>query len=204
MIKAILFDFGGVIYRNPKKVIPKVLSLIYNQPVETTIKEYKKYKDGYFTGKLKTDDLIKFLSSKFKTKKSVNEIKRLWLKYYGEMAQANNEILKLVKKLRDKYKIYLFSDTTEMSNKHNSQSGIYDYFDGLFFSYKTGFTKPDIRAYKNILRKIKLKSDECLLIDDKEENLKPARKLGITTILFDVLKHKPIFLKGKLRKLNIR
>lgn len=204
MIKAILFDFGGVIYQNPKKVIPKALSLIYNQPVETTNKEYKKYKEEYFTGKLKTDDLIKFLSSKFKTKKSVDDIKKLWLKYYGEMAQANNEILKLIKRLRGKYKIYLFSDTTEMSNKHNSQSGIYDYFDGLFFSYQTGFTKPDVKAYKNILRKTELKPDECLLIDDKEENLKAARKLGITTILFDVLKHKPIFLKGKLRKLNIR
>lgn len=183
MIKAVLFDFGGVIYQHPKKVIPKVLSLIYNLPIETTINEYEKYKNDYFTGKLATEKLITSLSSAFRSNKSVDEVKRLWLKYYGQLAQANNEVLDLIKKLKTNYKIYLFSDTTEMSNLHNSQTGIYDFFDGLFFSYQTGFKKPDIRAYKNILQKTGFKASECLLIEDSEENLKPAKKMGMKTIL---------------------
>ncbi len=55
MIKSILFDFGGVIYQHPKEVIPEVLSRIYRQPVEITIKEYGKYIDDYFTGRLSTE-----------------------------------------------------------------------------------------------------------------------------------------------------
>ena len=45
MYKAIIFDFGGIIYQHPKEVIPEVLARIYNQPIEITIREYGKYKD---------------------------------------------------------------------------------------------------------------------------------------------------------------
>jgi hypothetical protein len=30
MFKAVLFDFGGVIYQHPKEVIPEVLAKIFN------------------------------------------------------------------------------------------------------------------------------------------------------------------------------
>ena len=79
MYKAIIFDFGGIIYQHPKEVIPEVLARIYNQPIEITIREYGKYKDDYFMGKLSTNALITSLSSSFTSDKSVNEVRKLWL-----------------------------------------------------------------------------------------------------------------------------
>lgn len=203
MYKAILFDFGGVIYTHPKEVIPEVLARIYNQPVAVTIKEYRKYKEDYFTGKLSTEKLINSLSSTFNSKKSIEEVKKLWLKYYSELAKPSNEVLDIIKKLHKKYKVYLFSNTTEMSNSHNSKTGLYNYFDGLFMSYQMGMKKPNQEIYQNVLSLIGFSPNECIFIDDDPINLEPAKQLGMTVLAFNVLADSPSDLEEKLKNLHV-
>lgn len=198
MIKAVLFDFGGVIYQHPKEVIPEVLAKIYHRPVETAIKIYSKYKKDYFVGKLKTNKLIQFLNDDFQSNKPIDEVKDLWLKHYGELAKANQEILNLINSIKRHAKVYLFSNTTEMSNLHNSKIGLYDYFDGLFLSYQLGLKKPNKEFYEKVISDLKLKPDEILFVDDDQGNLVPAKELGMRTILFDVLKDNPAALSKKI------
>ena len=57
-------------------------------------------------------------------------------------------------------------------------------FDGCVFSFREGIVKPDPEIYKILLRKYKLKAEECVFIDDTEENVLSAEKLGITGIVF--------------------
>lgn len=204
MFKAILFDFGGVILTHPKEVVPEVIAKIYNSSVEVAKEEYAHFRNDYYLGKIPTGKLISSLSATFKSNKSVEEVKELWIKYYSKLAKANRKILKIIKNLRKDYKVYLFSNTTEMSHLHNSKTGIYDYFDETFMSYQLGMRKPENRIYKKILSKIGCKSNECIFIDDSAENLEPAKKLGIKTILFNVLVDAPSDLKESLRKLGIK
>ena len=44
--------------------------------------------------------------------------------------------------------------------------------------------KPDPEIYKTLLRRYKLKAEECAFIDDTEENVISAQKLGLTGIVF--------------------
>lgn len=203
MIKAILFDFGGVIYEHPKEVIPEVIARIYSQPIEIAKKEYTRFKDDYYIGKIQTGKLLTSLSSIFKSKKSIGEIKDLWIRNYAAIAKPNKEVLKIIKKLHKTYKIFLFSNTTEMSHLHNSKTGIYDNFDGLFMSFKIGMKKPDKKIYEKILSKIDCKPEECIFIDDDPKNLEPAKLKGMTTILFNVLTDSPLELEEELRKLKV-
>jgi len=46
-------------------------------------------------------------------------------------------------------------------------------------------SKPDPRAYERILDLIGARGDECALIEDNARNLRPAKALGMTTILVD-------------------
>lgn len=204
MFKAILFDFGGVIYTHPKEVIPEVIARIYKIPLETAIEEYKQYKLDYYLGKLSTDKLINSLSKAFRSKKTNEEIKKLWLINYSDLAKSNKEILNIIKKLHLNYKVYLFSNTTEMSHLHNRETGIYDNFDGLFMSYQMGVKKPDPEIYKKILFSIGFKPTECIFIDDDPKNLEPAKQLGITTILFNVLIDSPLKLIKELKEIGIK
>lgn len=203
MYKAVLFDFGGVIYKHPKEVIPEVLAKIYKQPVEITIQEYGKYKDDYFIGRLSTEKLITSLSSTFKSKKSIEEVKKLWMKHYSQLAKPSSEVLDIIKKLHENYKTYLFSNTTEMSNTHNSKTGLYDYFDDLFLSYQIGMKKPNQDIYKKVVSSIGFNSDECIFIDDDYKNLEPARQMGMTAIVFNILVDNPAKLEDELKKLHV-
>ncbi len=204
MIKAILFDFGGVIYEHPKEVIPEVIARIYSQTVETAKKAYSPFKEDYYLGKIPTEKLVASLSLFFKSKKSIEKIKNLWIKNYADLAKSNKAVLKIIKKLHKTYKIFLFSNTTEMSHLHNSKIGIYDNFDGLFMSFKIGMKKPDKKIYEKILSKIDCKPEECIFIDDDPKNLEPAKLKGMTTILFNVLTDSPLKLEEELRKLKVR
>lgn len=203
MIKAILFDFGGVVYEHPKEVIPAVIAQIYGLPVETAKIQYSKYRIPYYLGTLPTDKLIASLSADFKSNKIIEEVKDLWLKHYLQLAKPNQEVLNIIRKLRKKHKVYLVSNTTEMSNICNSKTGIYNFFDDLFMSYQLGIKKPDPEIYQKVISSIGLKPGECIFIDDDPKNLVPARQMGITTVLFNVLTDSPVELKKSLTRLGM-
>ncbi|MCS7251039.1 MAG: pyrimidine 5'-nucleotidase [Thermoflexus sp.] len=45
--------------------------------------------------------------------------------------------------------------------------------------------KPDPEAYRRILRHLNAQGPECIFVDDSTRNLRPARALGMITILVD-------------------
>lgn len=65
------------------------------------------------------------------------------------------------------------------------EHGVYDNFDFAVLSYEQGFAKPDPEIYDIALKKLGegIKPAEIVFLDDKEECLVPARKIGIKTIL---------------------
>jgi putative hydrolase of the HAD superfamily len=59
---------------------------------------------------------------------------------------------------------------------------ILDLFDGIIESSRVGVRKPDPRFYEVACEKLGVEPVECVFLDDLGINLKPARALGMTTI----------------------
>ena len=59
-----------------------------------------------------------------------------------------------------------------------------DIVDGAVISYEVHQVKPGREIYESLLRKYELKAEECVFLDDREDNLETARKLGLQTILY--------------------
>jgi epoxide hydrolase-like predicted phosphatase len=57
------------------------------------------------------------------------------------------------------------------------------YFDGGVVSADIKLSKPDVRIYRYILNKYSLKPEECLYIDDVEENITAAESAGIQSLM---------------------
>ncbi len=57
-------------------------------------------------------------------------------------------------------------------------------FDGCVFSFKEGIVKPDPEIYKILLKRYDLTAEECVFIDDTEENVRSAERLGFNGIVF--------------------
>ncbi len=91
------------------------------------------------------------------------------------------ELLDYAKKLTEKgIKVFIlsnnFRERTEYYRKNFPQ--IFTNIDGAYFSWETGFVKPDPEAYLNLLKEHGFKPGECLYFDDNEKNLKVAQELG--------------------------
>ncbi len=83
------------------------------------------------------------------------------------------------------YKLYCITNFTPAGYEqcYNSISFI-ERFDGCIFSFREGIVKPDPEIYQTLLRRYDLKAEECVFIDDTEENVISAEKLGFRGIVF--------------------
>ena len=57
-------------------------------------------------------------------------------------------------------------------------------FDGVVVSSDVHMIKPDIRICQYLLEKYGLQPQECLFIDDREENVEGARTAGMEAVVF--------------------
>ena len=72
-------------------------------------------------------------------------------------------------------------------------------FDGCVFSFREGIVKPDPEIYKTLLKRYGLKAEECVFIDDTEENVLSAENLGFAGIVFTGYEEAAARLQGLLR-----
>lgn len=55
-------------------------------------------------------------------------------------------------------------------------------FDVFVESYKVGMRKPEPRIYELVLEGLGVPAEAAIFLDDMEQNLEPAREMGMTTI----------------------
>jgi putative hydrolase of the HAD superfamily len=77
---------------------------------------------------------------------------------------------------------------TNSSRAHSARAlaalGVEQHFERVIDIKETGYIgKPDERAYSYVLAVLKARAEECVFIDDSPANLRPARALGMTTVL---------------------
>ena len=86
-------------------------------------------------------------------------------------------------------KLYLLSNTsTGFADGYKNVKWIKELlslFDGLVFSAKINMIKPNKDIFEYLFNTYNLKADECLFIDDYNDNIKGAASIGIKTYLFD-------------------
>ena len=82
------------------------------------------------------------------------------------------------------YGIYVLSNASDLFYKYFPNLLPLDFFDGIFVSSDYKMLKPDEEIYRTFLEKYGLKADECLFIDDREENVIGAKAVGFNGFVF--------------------
>ncbi len=100
--------------------------------------------------------------------------------------KADQGLKHMIPKLK-KAKIALFSNSLgnmamEVLKKRHLTSK--KFFDRIFLSTKMHLSKPDKEAYRYVLKKLKVKPSEAMMVDDRSENLRPAKAIGMNVILY--------------------
>lgn len=89
-------------------------------------------------------------------------------------------------KVKEKgYKIFVLSNASDLFYVYFPKFLPLDFFDGVFVSSDYLMLKPDVEIYKTFLNKYGLKGEECLFIDDRQDNIEGAGKAGLNTFRFE-------------------
>jgi HAD superfamily hydrolase (TIGR01509 family) len=82
------------------------------------------------------------------------------------------------------YKLYILSnwDPTSFPLMVQQFPEIFELFDGVMTSGKTGMIKPNSDIFKACLQKFNIQKSQAIFIDDTIENIQTSEQLGITSI----------------------
>lgn len=191
LIKAVLFDYGGVV---GKETHEDIVSLAISKKIGNPHKlsygfvksTYNKHVEKHeLTRKVSQRDVaIRF--AKYLGVKDSKKIESIWRSYYDKKPKIDNNVLQIAKWLKKSgYRVGILSNVFMHRAKLIRKCGGYKIFNPVILSYKVGLRKPDKNFYRYALKQLRLKPQECVFIDDRTSNLKPAKKLGMKTMHFE-------------------
>ena len=173
MINAVIFDWGGVLAPADTPIAAQKLSEKYGLDVNNLKEKIAKYEKECSNSK----DYSSFLKKMYDEFKVSQE----------DLIQALVDIpvskgLITARKLKGKAKLCILSNQMQFKSDFIRKNNDLSFFDHIFFSSEIGIQKPSPKAFKLVLEEINEVAQDCLFIDDKEENIRTAQDLGMKTI----------------------
>jgi glucose-1-phosphatase len=187
-IKNIIFDFGGVIIDIDfwlsinafVKLGAENFDEIYSQSKQSRIF------DDLDKGLINNDEFCKSLKRYLPCTVSPQQIIDAWNAILIGIPEHRIHLLETVRKY---YRIFLLSNTNiihypvyikDLQQKYGYKD-LSELFEKVYLSFEAKMRKPDLAFFKLVLDENGLLPNETLFIDDSEQNLLPAAKLGLKT-----------------------
>lgn len=167
---------GGVLCRdfNDIPVISDYLEITEENFFIYSSENFKKLLDG------------KINSSEFWVRFSLRYGKKVKEELFGKFFNPGiiQETKDIIKQLKNDSRVVCGTNTIDSHYYYLLNQGNYDIFDEVYASNLMGISKPDSDFYRYILRKEGIKPENTVFVDDSEENILSAQKIGINSILF--------------------
>ncbi len=193
-MKALLVDYNGVVnHHGHLAPFTQQLSKIYNLNKEKIIEVFKKNSQLFDKDEISVKDFwINFcVLLKIDYKSEI-------INLFNQSANLNLEVIEYLQSLKNKVKIYLFSNLNyETANYVKQQIQLQQVFDQMFFSCEEKTRKPETKFFQIILKKINFTPRQSIFIDDNKEFIQVAGSLDIKNIHYKTLAQ----LKQKLSQL---
>ena len=185
MIKNIVFDIGNVLGKFRWDELLEELQITgetFEQVANATVRNSKWWNEFDRSAFSDEEIIAGCVASAPVYEKEIRLLFEHCAKFVREYSYSKDWIVQLK---QQGYKVYLLSNyakTAFEGIKNNFQ--FYPIVDGEVISYQVHLIKPDARIYQTLLEKYSLKAEECVFLDDREENIVAAKKLGFHGIVF--------------------
>lgn len=199
MIKAVVFDIGGVIL-DAKELI-KDLKKWFKPEDEMKFWEELNIKIAPLCkGHGNLYETMKEFAKEKKVKIPDDVLKTLFVKDFDKTLKFNNDVFDLIKKLKPNYKLGIISNIIEEHSAELKKTNMFDGFDIIILSHEVKMSKHELDIFKLLIKETKLKPEEIVFIDDVQQYADNASSLGIHGICFKTIEQ----LKKDLVKLNVK
>lgn len=187
MIRAVLFDFGGVLaeegFREGLKAIAKGKGLNPEEFYHTSAELV--YQTGYITGGCDEHSYWNAVRKKTGVKGDDQEFREEILKRFklkpGVMSVAST--IKSSGLL-----VAVLSDQTNWLDELDRRTPFHHHFDYVFNSYHLKKTKRDPSIFRDICFLLGVRPKEVLFVDDNLGNVRRATRQGLRAIHFEALR----------------
>ena len=184
MIKAVIFDIGNVLTDFAWQEMYKEKGLggeIFDRVAKATVQS--DYWCELDRGVMSFQEVMdKFVSL---DPEMEDEIHRVLADTHGIVTGRTYAVPWVCSLKEQGYKVYVLSNFSEKIWKDCKDAlEFYEYTDGGIISYKEHLIKPEPAVYELLLTRYGLCPNECVFIDDLEENIKVARLCGMNGIVF--------------------
>ena len=184
MIKFVIFDVMGVVFTVGDDVEGLLIPYIHSFKPEA---DAQSIKNAYLTASLGKITSREFWALAGFEQSDVQEIER---NYLEKSFTLDAGFLPCAKTLKSRYGLALLSnDISEWSKFLQAFYNIEPLLDAAFISGDLGVRKPNPQIYRMALDGLGAKPSECVFIDDMPERVDAACELGISSILFDRVRH---------------
>jgi epoxide hydrolase-like predicted phosphatase len=183
-VKAVLFDFGGVLVR-----------MVDDRPRMKLAKEL-----GVSLSKL--DNLVFFSETAQQASRGEITVTKHWeavgstlgiksealpafLERYWSADDVNWKLLDFIRSLRPRYKVGLLSNAwDDLRQTLHNRWNIDGLFDEMIISAEVKMVKPEPRIFHLAVDRLGAKPEETIFIDDIVENIESAIKQGLIALQF--------------------
>lgn len=185
-IRAVFFDFGGVIQRTefqaPRQQLAQRFGMEYEDldklvfgggPNSTAAKAT--------VGEIDVKEHWKAVAKKLKI--SDKEISSVEADFFaGDV--VDRSLIQFLQSLRPGFKTGLISNAWSDMREYLVRQKLDEVFDHLIISAEIGAAKPDARIYHFALEQAKVKANEAVFVDDVPANIEACEQIGMRGILF--------------------
>lgn len=184
MLKAIIFDIWETL--GTKNIgISKSLQANFNIPKSPDF--LKKYEAAVQLDAWESEETMatNFLTTfNLAVTKANQDFVVLLFRQGVERATLFDGMADLIKELYEKYHLATLSNTTIFESDVLRRWGVDKYFNAQVFSWQLHSLKPAAENFRAVCTALSVEPQECLYIDDSEENVVAARAFGMSAEQF--------------------
>jgi putative hydrolase of the HAD superfamily len=186
-IRAIIFDFGGVLCFFPDDSQFGRLAAEFGVPIPEFEAAFWQHRIPYDSGEYDARTYWTKVAASLRKPLPEQKLSLFIREDLGFWNHLDEEMLEWMGVLRRAgLKVGLLSNLPpELGAALRAQDGFLAQFDHHSFSYEVGAVKPQARIYEHCLQGLKVEPQETLFLDDRQENVRGAAELGIHAILFE-------------------
>lgn len=189
MIKAVLFDWGGVLSTGGARGSFRQTFAdhfgIHLDEVKISGSDASDDVGGqYARGLISTDQFFQEVNARHSTYSPISDDDFLASDIQKLAREKSEPVFRLAKALRQHgVKTGIVSNIQKVSADKLHEIGNYNDFNPLILSCEVGVAKPESKFYEITVKKTDAIPEEIIFVDDKEECLVPAKKIGMKTVL---------------------
>jgi len=183
-IRAVFFDFGGVImrteYQAPRQKLAERFNMDYDEIDKAVFNSdsARRASLGEITEEQHWAEVLK------RFKQPMSEFKSFHDQFFGGDV-IDRRLVETIRSMRGRFHTGLISNAWSGLRDLLAKEKLLDLFDTVIISAEVRTVKPSARIYELALDQAKVGAGEAVFVDDMPLNIEACQKVGMTGILFN-------------------